>query len=158
MRRDPVTNRLSLIGNFCSWNCAKSFVYSKGSRKPQGVHYLWILSFLTVHRPQHCPSVTSYHSAECPCLKIPSTIELTPPKEHLQAFGGNMSIDEFRKNSLTIDKYEWISQFLNYHKYCYEFMEQQEPMYRSTSAVYPSTPLPPRVFAKSKKPRIGSIL
>lgn len=158
IRRDPHTNRLSLIGNFCSWNCAKSFVYSKGPRKPQGVHYLWLLSFLTVHRPRYCPSLSSYHPVECPCLEIPNTIELTPPKEMLQAFGGSMSIQEFRTNSLTIDKYEWLFQFLNYHKYSYEFMEQPEPVYRSTSAPLLSTSLPPRVFTKSKKPRMGSIL
>lgn len=81
-----------LTGNFCSWNCAKSYVIMcRYTAKPSSISWLGLL---------------------CKRICFPSKkfegIRPAPPKEHLQMFGGTLSIDEFRQDSIQIKSYDDI--------------------------------------------------
>lgn len=137
------------MGNFCSWNCAKSYAHSQGKKPPEGVHYLWMLSFLTVHRPKYCSNKTKSHKTECECLLVPSAIQLAPPKEQLKSFGGNMEINEYRKGFLIIEKYEWVNLYFIRKDYQYTFMELCEP--RKQTHKDEECILPPKVYGRKRR-------
>lgn len=52
-------------------------------------------------------------------------IQLAPPKEYLNLFGGHMSIDEFRKHSIIVDQYEDI--YIRNHA----SISKLQPVYKS---------------------------
>lgn len=73
-------SRFKITGNFCSWNCAKSYkLYDTPIfRHGQDMHMF------------------SYMLRK---LKLPVNIKCAPRKECLAAFGGTLSIEEFREYS-----------------------------------------------------------
>lgn len=96
-REDP----LVLTGYFCSWDCVKA--YAVGQRK--SLSYIGLLAYLTYYKPTHCR-----HVRECTCLEAARRyVPIAPPKELLQAFGGPMSIEEYRKGFWIIQKKEDIA-------------------------------------------------
>jgi hypothetical protein len=52
-----------------------------------------------------------------------------PPKEELQAFGGRSTIAEFRRGALTIDRYEWVTDFYNPRELMDETRIKKEYLY-----------------------------
>jgi hypothetical protein len=105
----PVSHRSSphclyLSGNFCSFNCVKSYYFHtcKNARKADSVHLITLLCFLSYHRPTHCPSPHTKHRSDCPCLLHFKGIPMAKNKETLVSFGGTQTIDEFRKGFMTI--------------------------------------------------------
>lgn len=113
---DAEKNVFFFMGNFCSWNCVKGYALKlNDQRKPQGTSYISLLAFLTVHRPLKCLySRTEQHPYNCPCLEEFKGVSLPPKKELLKAFGGHLSIDEYRKNFMKIEKYDWVMEY--FHK------------------------------------------
>lgn len=109
-------NMFYFMGNFCSWNCVKGYALKVNDhRKPQGTTFISLLAFLTVHRPKYCLQPRAErHSYQCPCIDMFRGVPLPPKKELLESFGGTMSISDYRKNFLTIDKYEWVMEY--FHK------------------------------------------
>jgi len=78
---DSFNKRFKITGNFCTWNCAKSYLFGEMSfQNRQSVHYFTSLLL---------------------SLKIkPYDIKPAPPRLTLKIFGGSLSIDDFRKHSL----------------------------------------------------------
>ncbi len=135
------------MGNFCSWNCAKTYAHHKERKPPEGVYYLWILHFLTVHRPRYCPTIGNQkHSPECRCRNISSVLKMAEEKETLQAFGGSKTIEEYRQGFSVIESYDWIGLFLQHRNESYRFMEIREPRHQNTAPT-----LPPQVFRGKRK-------
>jgi len=66
-----------VYGNFCSWNCAKSYNYS--SKGAKWSYRSMLLKFM----------VTKLQN-KCICIRP------APPRDQLRFFGGEMSIDDFR--------------------------------------------------------------
>jgi len=102
-------------GNFCSFNCAKS--YHQGARnlrsKGETTHILTMMAFLMYHRPVFCPMKTNKkHSCDCPCLNIYHGIPLAEPKETLISFGGEKTIQEYRRGFLTIQDYTLFEYYM----------------------------------------------
>ena len=82
------TNVYKFYGNFCSWECMKSYnLYSKSSYKSE------IFNFIQKFHDETQPNKNN--------------IEFAPPKELLECFGGTMSIDQFRKNNKKFVVYEF---------------------------------------------------
>lgn len=81
---------LVLTGYFCSWNCVKAYALDK--RKE--LSYIGLLAFVTAYKPQHC-----IHTEKmCICLdKSRRYLKPAPNRECLEAFGGDISIEEYRK-------------------------------------------------------------
>ena len=74
---DNMRDRFNIRGNFCSWNCSKSYILSQSdTTKYRKCEYLSYL-YLKLNR-RH---------------KI---IKCAPPREKLTMFGGTMNIEEFR--------------------------------------------------------------
>lgn len=72
-------NMFETIGHFCSWECMKAYViYSKDDIKFNK------FSLITMMR-QH--------------MQLFDPVKEAPHRECLSSFGGNMSIEEFRKNN-----------------------------------------------------------
>lgn len=93
------SNVFEFTGNFCSWNCVKAYAISLDNRKPKGVEYIGIFAYLTVHRPQYCHVPVRFaHPPDCQCLYRHHGVVLPKSPRDLQAFGGNLSITEFRRN------------------------------------------------------------
>ena len=76
-------NKFYVYGNFCSFNCAASHIFSKND------DYMW----------------KQYNLLNILQKKISNNnwkkIKLAPPKEVLKIFGGYMTIDEYREELLT---------------------------------------------------------
>lgn len=91
-------------GNFCSWNCAKSYLFEKAinKRKENSVQLLSLLAFVSSHRPAHCPTPFRRHRYDCPCISKFQGIPMAKPKTILQAFGGTMNIKTYRESFMTI--------------------------------------------------------
>lgn len=69
-----------VYGNFCSWNCAKSYNYStKGSK--------WAF------RSMLLKFMVTKIQGECICIRP------APPRDQLEFFGGNMTIEQFRESN-----------------------------------------------------------
>lgn len=73
-RWDAQRNIFHVMGTFCSWGCMKAY---------------------SLQQPRlHCTNeITLFHKA---CTGKLSSIRSAPPRIILEAFGGHMSIDEFR--------------------------------------------------------------
>lgn len=97
-----------LRGNYCSFNCAKSDVIAKArsGQFPRDATALGLFAFQIAWKGKHCP-----HSSRCSCYSRFTGVVPAPDKESLQAFGGPLSIREFRKRALTIESYDWVSRF-----------------------------------------------
>lgn len=109
--RDPRTLVFHLCGNFCSWNCAKAYQFYREGFGEKGVSsYLSIFAFITSHRPRYCPTpLNRKHPYDCPCINIFKGVKLPPRKEMIDTFGGPLTIEQFRQESLTIDSIEWVN-------------------------------------------------
>lgn len=104
------SGRFKLSGNFCSWNCVKSYVHHHGFVKPRGTEFVPIFAFLTVHRPKYCPiSPEIKHPVDCPCIERYTPLINAPNRNSLKMFGGNLSITQFRKNFSSIRDYSNIT-------------------------------------------------
>jgi hypothetical protein len=77
---DPIRDRFKVIGNFCSWNCAKAyFIFDKTSKLTLG------------------PSIFTLLVKKINGIFI--DINCAPPRQALKCFGGNMDIEKFRNIS-----------------------------------------------------------
>lgn len=74
---DERRNRYKITGNFCSWNCAKSFKIHDcyGHSRGREMHSFTYMLMK---------------------MKVNYNIKPAPPKQALKAFGGILTIDEFR--------------------------------------------------------------
>lgn len=102
--------RYHLRGNYCSWNCAKSdaLLHARAGTFPHQATALTLFVFQITVRGKHCPHKTHRHPSSCLCFSRFAGILAAAPRETLEAFGGKMSIEHFRRNFLTIERYEWI--------------------------------------------------
>ena len=75
-----------LYGNFCSFNCAASYIFSKNKEDQWEQFSLLNLLYKKIFQ------------------KKDVKIQMAPPKECLKLFGGFMNIDEYRKQSLHMDR------------------------------------------------------
>jgi hypothetical protein len=100
-----------LNGNYCSWNCAKAHVLSKAKHSfPKEVTAIALFAYQISFRGKHCGfKQGKLHPATCPCHSRFNGVLPAQDKETLEAFGGHLSISQFRRQSLTIDSYEWIT-------------------------------------------------
>lgn len=107
-------SRLYLTGNFCSWNCCKAYyVSNRRICSSTTLHTITLLALLTSHRPRVCRSDPALpHPVDCPCMDIRFGIPLPNPRESLQAFGGDMTIEEYRKNFYTIQSYDHLCRYV----------------------------------------------
>lgn len=90
-----------LHGNYCSWNCAKADVIVKAKTFPQNLTALAVFAYKVSFRGRQREHPAS-HTRFCGVLPA-------PPKETLQAFGGHLSIHQFRREFLTINSYQWVT-------------------------------------------------
>jgi hypothetical protein len=67
---------ITLTGNFCSFNCGRSWLLERTKNRKENLCTFHILARRLIG---------------------PSTIQAAPSKEILKAFGGTMSIEEYRK-------------------------------------------------------------
>ena len=143
---DLAKNVFYFMGNFCSWNCVKSYalrIYDH--RKPSGASYISLLAFLTCHRPRHCfYSNQDKHPYTCPCIDKFKGVALAPKKELLKSFGGSQTIHEYRKDLLIIDNYDWVRKYFNENNAIQREMGSltSTPMRRSYTFCYLSYPGP----------------
>lgn len=82
---------VSLYGNFCSFNCGKSWILARPKNRQTN-----LLTFYLMARKIFGPSKCRFQPA--------------PPKEILQAFGGNVSISTYRESFLMITCWESLKQ------------------------------------------------
>lgn len=75
-RYDEIRKRYKVTGNFCSWNCAQSYYVQQYRETHRGDMFLNMLKQL-----------------QLPISKIKNA----PPKEVLKAFGGLLTIEEYRQ-------------------------------------------------------------
>lgn len=96
-------------GYFCSWNCVKA----RALEKRYGVFTLISsLAWHTSFKPQNCPG---NHNPDCPCLQLHFKIDLPRSRAELEAFGGNMTIEQYRNGFLTVKNIDdWNNAFLVY--------------------------------------------
>lgn len=81
-RHDPLRNKFTTQGHFCSWSCMKSFAVDKFGVNRGGIV---------------CGNIIVYR--KCMYNKI-GPVSLAPNRFKLSVFGGDMSIEEFRANGL----------------------------------------------------------
>jgi hypothetical protein len=100
-----------LSGNFCSWNCVKTYYFyaCQDKRKARATQSISLLAFLTYHRPKFCPFPVTRHQTGCPCLEVYHGIPLAPKKETLHVFGGTLDIQNFRKGFMMVESIDWIT-------------------------------------------------
>lgn len=78
-----VNDKFHVYGNFCSFNCAASYIFNKND------DFMW-KQYNLLNLLQKKISDNNWKK-----------IKLAPPKEVLKIFGGYLSIDEYRKELLT---------------------------------------------------------
>lgn len=102
-----------LRGNYCSWNCAKSdaIAQAKAGVFPEEATALTLFAFQISFRGRNCKEKARVHPAGCDCHSRFAGILPAPPKNTLQDFGGNLTIAEFRRGSLVISDYDWVTRF-----------------------------------------------
>lgn len=102
-----------LRGFYCSWSCAKSHAteQAKAGAFPKDATSISLFAFQISFRGRHCKHKTRVHPPGCGCHSRYTGVLPAPPKETLQAFGGSATIDQFRRGSLTIDSYEWVTRY-----------------------------------------------
>lgn len=85
---DSLRKRFKVTGNFCTWNCAKSYMFNDSlGNKRRDIH---LFTSLMKH------------------MKLPVDIKPAPRKEILKRFGGILTIEEFRQtfHSRIYNEYE----------------------------------------------------
>lgn len=105
-------------GNFCSWNCVKRYAMFLEDKKkvPDGCFYIGLLAFLTVSKGNPCEGAEMHDLGLCECMDTYQGVRLPPSKELLECYGGQMSIDEYRKGFHMITDYDKIQRnFTNVH-------------------------------------------
>lgn len=114
---DTHTNVFYFTGNFCSWNCVKAYSFRMNDhRRPSGASYVSLLSFVTVHRPTYCShKETDKHPYTCPCTSLFRGVRMPLAKERLVAFGGDVTIDEYRKHFMVIKDIEWVNKYFHHN-------------------------------------------
>jgi len=92
---DDLRDRFKITGNFCSWNCAKSYILDDN---------------LGVHRS------SDIHNFTRMLLKmgINYKIKMAPRKETLKCFGGILTIEEFRESAYFADQYVIQTSIIEY--------------------------------------------
>lgn len=110
---------LYFSGNFCSWNCAKAYLFEKSTnkRKDTSVQILSLLAFVSYHRQIHCPTPFLKHSSQCPCLSVYYGIKMAPSKTLLLAFGGTIDIKIYRKDFMIVTDTNHITRYLSNPSY-----------------------------------------
>lgn len=93
--------RYHLHGLYCSWNCAKSelIARTRAGTFPAALTALTVFAF----RTSFCA-----HETPCVCHARFTGVVPAPPKETLQAFGGNTTITQFRRGAMTIPDFSRI--------------------------------------------------
>ena len=74
-----INNVFYVYGNFCSFNCAASFIFDKGDDKIWEKYSLLNLLYKNLSESEY------------------TKIKLAPPRETLQIFGGHLSISKIQK-------------------------------------------------------------
>lgn len=80
VKHDERRNTFNMSGNFCSWSCMKSFALDKYGVSRGGII---------------CGNIITYRKLK---YNIFERIMPAPNKFKLQCFGGDLTIEEFRKN------------------------------------------------------------
>ena len=115
---DEANKAFAFAGNFCSWNCVKRYAFLMKS-PPPAASYIGILAFSTSIR---CEDDTLHTTGLCECSQKESVaITIAPDRERLEAFGGPMSIQEYRKGFLTIPNHARV-------RYVFETCESKRAM------------------------------
>jgi len=84
-RYDDIRQRYQIQGNFCSWECAKSYLINdKGNYFP-------------------CTNLHHFTSMVKKIMGKTMFIKCAPPRQWLKSFGGTMTIEEFRKTFTEYD-------------------------------------------------------
>ena len=105
--------RYHLSGNYCSWNCAKSYCLDRARAHtfPSSLTALALFAYQISYRGKHCRQKTRAHPSDCPCHSRYHGLLAARPKETLQAFGGHLTIQQYRQDFSTIESYAWITRF-----------------------------------------------
>lgn len=112
VKRDMSRNLFIFTGNFCSWNCVKSYAFTLNKLKTEAAQYIALFAFLTSHRPKHCPNRNVLkHDYRCPCLDKFNGLDMAEPKERLVGFGGTKSIEEYRYKFMVVEDYNIIQEY-----------------------------------------------
>lgn len=115
----PSSHHYRLRGNFCSWNCVKSYFFYEcrfdRRKSDSSLQAIALLAFLTSHRPNFCPSLLKDHTPTCPCLEVWKGIMLAPPRHEFIHFGGTLDIHAYRKTAMTITSVHMLSYRLQPH-------------------------------------------
>ena len=95
------------------------------SNRPHGVEYIALLAFLTVHRPVHCQLHPWYkHTSNCDCLSIPHFVIPALKPSLLQSFGGQMTIEEYRREFMMIKNYDWVDRYFRKNPRVHHAMDE----------------------------------
>lgn len=90
---NDATDKFKVYGYFCSFNCAKAYIFKKkyynGFLDPD--NSLLLLLYYKLTKDGNCWKKRNY-------------IKTAPPKEILKEFGGILTIEEYRKNFFQLDK------------------------------------------------------
>lgn len=112
-----------VIGQFCSYNCAKTF----------GSEHRYDVTLLALYHKRKHPGTSLQY------------IKPAPPREILRAFGGVLDIDEYRANFHTDDRYvttEWpITVTKRDYTKTMSVTEMRPPMTLIPRTVAPAAPL-----------------
>lgn len=95
VHRDALRNVYYCTGNYCSWQCAKSFNLRETSPAGRGNRnmYISILSYrLWIKLIKDSPDLKNNLKTYCQYRLDPAL-----PRSTLKEFGGNLSIEEYRK-------------------------------------------------------------
>lgn len=110
---DPSTGAFFFCGNFCSWNCVKTYALrlqlGRTTDAPPGACYIGLLAFLTVVKPRACGSTELHELGLCDCTTEFKGVTIARGREVLQAFGGPVTIQEYRQDFHTISSHEAVS-------------------------------------------------
>lgn len=87
---DEKRGRFKVTGNFCSWNCAKSYTLFDNAGNIRGRNMNMFLMLMLK-------------------LKLPYNVKCAPRRECLKAFGGFLTIKEYRENYLYQDKFKLVT-------------------------------------------------
>ena len=98
---DEATGAFLFSGNFCSWNCVKTYALqlekNRHAAAPPACSYIGLLAFLTVIKPMKCISSDLHELGLCDCVAEYRGVGLAKSREVLKSFGGTVSIDDFRR-------------------------------------------------------------
>lgn len=92
---DEKRSRYKITGNFCSWNCAKTY-FIKDRMGIRNDHNMYMFTRMLKH------------------MKHPINVKMAPPRESLEKFGGPLSIEKFRESFFTNDTYTLQSSKIEY--------------------------------------------